>query len=162
MHSLARETHRTSMALATAALLLAGCEWEVEPASSVQGLEREACDLTTRASVPACEVPFLARVWGECNDCTDRGCRLPEPGGPECVCHAQREVCWQLDTQVLPDGGVEGGERCTIRATKCECGDGSGAIYDCECEGGGGGDPDECQCQVPRDTTFDPEFECGL
>jgi hypothetical protein len=135
----------------------AGCQWEIEPAATEQGLatvldaSAECAEEPRWDSAYQCGEPFSARIWGECNDCGDLGCTQPNPESYECVCYGRREQCVEL--------GADAGNPTTLCRgvpARCACGDGEGPVYTCGCEGGG----DDCGCMVPERFTLDYEFEC--
>ena len=93
-------------------------------------------------------------MWGECNDCEDRGCTQQDDGVAECACFGVVEACYS-DPQNDAGDYVD----CFSWGARCDCGDGKGRVYDCSCEGGVSS-PDECSCSPPHDGTFDYEFMC--
>ena len=155
---------RSSLAALAALTLLAGCEWQVETESATQGLaveeQGETCpDVTDLPGEPQCGLQFVAGLRGECNDCSDRGCKVSNEGAAhDCVCHEEGERCFAQPMIVLPDGGIQPSEFCAYEGKSCDCNDGMGAIYSCECEGGG----DDCHCRVPSDPDilFDYDHLC--
>lgn len=163
-----------------AGVLVTGCAWEVQPAGKSEGALDQAtdagftlpdsggmvvrlgrretdCDLTSDAKLVGpfkCGETFATTMWGECNDCEDRGCTQAEAGFAECTCFGAVETCY---SDPLNDAGDY--VNCFSQGARCDCGDGKGRIYECDCEGGVSS-PDECSCRVPRDDTFDYEFMC--
>jgi hypothetical protein len=140
-------------------LLAGGCQWEVDPQGSPQGLAegQPACEyVSPLQGAPRCGVPFEANVRGECNDCTDVGCQREEEGLHDCVCHEEGELCFEQEEILLPDGGTQAPLFCAYRGRSCDCNDGKGPVYGCECEGGG----DDCHCQVWTEPFFLYDQEC--
>jgi hypothetical protein len=155
-----------------------GCAWEVAPASkSTEALDTASdasvgdgglraerltrtetpCDPTSSAKLVgpfACGETFATTLWGECNDCEDRGCTMAEEDFADCTCFGVVEFCV---SDPLNDAGdyVD----CFEHGGLCDCGDGKGRVYECDCEGGVSS-PNECGCRLPRDDTFDYEFMC--
>lgn len=150
--------------LSLAVLFAVGCVWEADPPGSSQSSldEKAACQGDgggldfDGTGLPACGEPFQTQRWGECNDCSDKGCTMADEGVFTCKCHAVDEYCWDRTN----DAGVVTGEACQPFGAQCDCGDGEGPIYECSCETGENTSPSECACVVPRDSGFDYEFDC--
>jgi hypothetical protein len=163
------------MLWAAVTFALAGCNWRVSAAEPNGSAER---DPTVRSVAPisfeancgddaglayegtgqfGCGEVFATEMWGECNDCSDRGCTDSDEGIAHCACFGVVEYCFPNPQS---DSGVY--ERCHKSAAQCECDDGKGPIYECSCEGHAS-TPSECGCGLPRDYSadaFDFEFEC--